>query len=72
MTFARIRSAPWTCQWGRFGVTTEDLGLAGSRVDDVFWACHHPRRGPHVSIVARDECARCQFWKEADRLQTRG
>ena len=32
-----IRRVPWTCEWGRFGVATEDLGSAGTRVDDVFW-----------------------------------
>lgn len=38
-----IRRVPWTCQWARFGLAVEDLGPAGSRVDDVFWACHNPR-----------------------------
>ena len=37
-----IRPVPWTCEWGRFGVAVEDLGAGRSRVDDVFWACHHP------------------------------
>jgi hypothetical protein len=23
-----IRRVPWTCEWGRFGVATEDLGPA--------------------------------------------
>ena len=45
MTGYKIRRVPWTCRWGRFGVAVEDLGST-SRVDDVFWACHNPVRGP--------------------------
>ena len=65
-----IRRVPWTCQWGRFGVATEDLGPAGTRVDDVFWACHHPTRAPRLRLTGRDECEYCPFWEEADRLHT--
>ena len=71
MSFQKIRHVPWTCQWGRFGIAIEDLGAAGSRVDDVFWACHHPRRGPDVSVTRRDECEHCQFWMATERLTPR-
>ena len=69
MNLHSIRRVPWTCQWGRFGVVTEELGAGSSRVDDVFWACHHPRGGPEVSIIGRDECKRCRFWIEAPRFR---
>jgi hypothetical protein len=64
-----IRRVPWTCEWGRFGVATEDLGAVGTRVDDVFWACHHPSRAPHLQITGRDGCDLCPFWEEAVRLR---
>jgi hypothetical protein len=64
-----IRRVPWTCEWGWFGVATEDLGAAGTKVDDVFWACHHPTRAPHLRLTARDECQDCPFWEEAARLR---
>ncbi len=64
-----FRRVPWTCEWGRFGVATEDLGPMGTRVDDVFWACHHPLRSPHLRMTARDECARCPCWELAARLR---
>ena len=64
-----IRRVPWTCQWGRFGVAVEDLGAGHSRVDDVFWACHHPSRAPDVRVTKRDECERCPLWIEAGRLR---
>ncbi len=64
-----IRRVPWTCHWGRFGVAVEDLGLAGSKVDDVFWACHHPRRAPELRVTKRDDCEYCPFWEEAARLR---
>jgi hypothetical protein len=64
-----IRRVPWTCHWGRFGVAVEDLGLGRSKVDDVFWACHHPRRAPELRLMKRDECEHCQFWEEAARLR---
>ena len=68
MNLSILRRVPWTCEWGRFGVTTEDLGTAGTRVDDVFWACHHPTRAPQFRVTARDECVRCPFWQAAARL----
>lgn len=64
-----IRRVPWTCDWGRFGVVTEDLGAGRSRVDDVFWACHHPHRAPDLQLMKRGECERCPFWIEAARLR---
>lgn len=65
----RIRRVPWTCEWGRFGVAIQELG-AGPRVDDVFWACHHPDRSPELRLTKRGECASCPYWLEAARLQT--
>jgi hypothetical protein len=64
-----IRRAPWTCEWGRFGVVVEDLAVQGSRVDDVFWACHHPSRAPDVRMTRRGECEDCPFWIEAARFR---
>ncbi len=43
MKLSILRRVPWTCEWGRFGVTTEDLGTAGTRVDDVFCLKTSPR-----------------------------
>jgi hypothetical protein len=63
-----IRRVPWTCKWGRFGVATEDLGQAGARIDDVFWACHHPTRAPRLRLTVRDECEQCPHWEAAARL----
>ena len=63
-----IRRVPWTCEWGRFGVAIEDLG-SRSRVDDVFWACHHPGRSPELRLMKRGECEQCPFWVAAARLQ---
>jgi hypothetical protein len=64
-----IRRVPWTCHWGRFGVAVEDLGLAGPKVDDVFWACHHPAREPELRLTKCGECEQCPFWEEAARLR---
>ena len=66
-----IRRVPWTCQWARFGLAVEDLGPAGSRVDDVFWACHNPRACT-LRLITRDECERCPFWEKAARLHQVG
>ena len=60
-----LRRVPWTCHWGRFGVAIEDLGGGRSRVDDVFWACHNPRRDPDVRLTKRAECEQCADWTEA-------
>jgi hypothetical protein len=68
-TFRRV---PWTCKWGRFGVATEDLGAVGTRVDDVFWACHHPTRAPRLRLTARNECERCPFWEVSAHLRQVG
>lgn len=65
-----LRRVPWTCEWGRFGVATEDLGQDRSRVDDVFWACHYPKGAPGgVRLTRRGECETCPFWTEAARLR---
>ena len=64
-----IRRVPWTCEWGRFGVAIEELGAGQSRVDDVFWACHHPSRELGLCLMKRGECERCPFWIEASRLR---
>lgn len=63
-----VRRVPWTCEWGRFGVVTEDLGASRSRVDDVFWACHYPKDAPRVRLTNRGECEHCPFWTQAARL----
>jgi hypothetical protein len=64
-----IRRVPWTCEWGRFGVAIEELAAGQSRVDDVFWACHHDRRESGLRLMKRRECERCPFWMEAARLR---
>lgn len=69
MNSYRIRRTLWTCEWGRFGVAVEDLGAGRSRVDDVFWACHHPSGAAGIWVTKRDECERCPFWTEAARLR---
>jgi len=64
-----IRRVPWTCEWGRVGVAVEDLGAGRSRVDEVFWACHHPSSATGIRVTRRDECERCPSWREAARLR---
>jgi hypothetical protein len=68
MTGYQTRRVPWTCRWGRFGVAIEDLGST-SRVDDVFWACHNPVRGPDTRVTKRADCENCPFWETAPRLR---
>jgi hypothetical protein len=68
MNATSIRRVPWTCRWGRFGVMTEDLGPAGSRVEDVFWGCNHPTRAPERRHTRRLECETCPYWEEAARF----
>jgi hypothetical protein len=63
-----IRRVPWTCRWGRFGVAVEATGL-GSRVDDVFWACHQPTRAPNLRLTKRYECEECPFWEARDSVE---
>jgi hypothetical protein len=63
-----LRRVPWTCEWGRFGVAVEQLSWIDSRVDDVFWACHHPVRLPELRVVSRHECESCPAWVPAPRL----
>ena len=67
-----IRRVPWTCEWGRFGVVIEELGVDRSRVDDVFWGCHYPPEAPHVRTTTRGECEHCPFWIQAARLRANG
>jgi hypothetical protein len=64
-----IRRVPWTCEWGRFGVAIQELGAGRSRVDDVFWGCHHPSRAPDLRLMKRAECERCPYWVEAAHLR---
>ena len=68
MTGYPIRRTPWTCRWGRFGVAIEDLGSTW-KVDEKFWACHNPDRGPDVEVTKRAECEHCAFWRLAPRLR---
>jgi hypothetical protein len=68
MYASTLKRVPWTCEWGRFGVAVQDLGGGDSRVDDVFWACHHPGRAPELRLTKRGECERCPHWIEAARL----
>jgi len=69
MNVNTIRPVPWTCEWGRFGVAVEELGAGRSRIDDVFWACHHPSCATGIRVTIREECERCPFWIEAARLR---
>jgi hypothetical protein len=64
-----IRRVPWTCEWGRFGVLSEDLGDGRARVDDVFWGCHCPGYGAAPRLTKRGECETCPFWTEAARRE---
>jgi hypothetical protein len=64
-----IRRVPWTCRWGRFGVSVDDTGMA-SRVDDVFWVCHQPDWAPESRLTRRGECDLCPFWEVAPRLHS--
>jgi hypothetical protein len=66
MTPRTLRRVPWTCQWGRFGVAVEQVTPTESRVDDVFWACHHP--SAEIRSVSRRECETCPDWVPASRL----
>jgi hypothetical protein len=63
-----VRHVPWTCEWGRIGLAVEQLSPADSRVDDVFWACHHHIRAPEIRLVSRAECTICPEWTPASRL----
>jgi hypothetical protein len=60
-----IAQRPWTCRFGRTGVTIEELDAVRSRVDDVFWACRRTGRIPPLKITTRAECAECPFWEPA-------
>jgi len=68
MAILGFRQEPWTCRWGRFGVTVEQRAAASARVDDVFWACHHPARPAGVHVMHRRQCAECPLWELAPRL----
>jgi hypothetical protein len=63
-----LRRVPWTCEWGRFGVAIESLTPTDSRVDDVFWACHHPVIAPRFTTLTCGECSTCPLWHAASRL----
>jgi hypothetical protein len=64
-----IAQRPWTCRFGRTGVTIEEIDAVRSRVDDVFWACHRTGRIPALKITTRAECAECPFWEPAPNLR---
>ena len=64
---ANLRHVPWTCEWGRFGAAVEQLTSSESRVDDVFWVCHHPVLAPHVKVLTSAECRTCPLWNPASR-----
>lgn len=64
-----VRHVPWTCEWGRYGVAVQQVGPGESRVDGVFWVCHHPDQSPEVRSVTRQECESCPEWIPATRLQ---
>ena len=68
MNLRNLRCVPWTCEWGRFGMTAEQLASGGSRVDGVFWACHHPGLAPDIRLIVRGECESCPLWTLAARL----
>jgi hypothetical protein len=63
MNIRTIHRRPWTCRFGRFGVTIEQLGPETSRVDDVFWACHRPAAALPLKVTTRDECENCPWWE---------
>lgn len=66
MTTHTIRRVPWTCRWGRFGVTIEDRASV-PRVDDVFWACHQPEHD--LRLTKRDECEHCPHWEARSNIR---
>jgi hypothetical protein len=68
MNTRTIRRTPWTCRFGRFGVTVEPLGSEASRVDDVFWACCQPARTTAARMTTRGECERCPWWEASARF----
>lgn len=69
MNLHRVRRRPWTCRFGRLGVTVEQITFDTSRVDDVFWACHRPTRTPPLTLTTGAECEECSFWESAPRLK---
>lgn len=69
MSTGRIRCRPWTCRFGRVGVTIEELGPEASKVDDVFWACHRPAAVPPLKVATRDECENCPWWEASRRFE---
>jgi hypothetical protein len=50
-------------------VAIEELRGGVSRVDDVFWACHHPQRARKIQLTKRDDCENCPFWVESARFR---
>jgi hypothetical protein len=63
-----IRQTPWTCRFGRFGVTVAQLRPETPRVDDVFWACCQSARMPAPRLTTRGECEECSFWEASPRF----
>jgi hypothetical protein len=62
-----VRRVPWTCQWGRFGVAVE-ADASSSKVDAVFWGCHHPIRAPRLQLTRCGECETCRYWEPSSRF----
>jgi hypothetical protein len=48
-------------------VAIEELSN-GSRVDDMFWACHHPERAPELRLTRRGECETCPSWESKEGI----
>ena len=68
MNARTIRRRPWTCRFGRFGVTIEQLGPDTSRVDEVFWTCRRPPSSPVLRLATRDGCEDCPLWAASARF----
>lgn len=69
MTIGSIRRRPWTCRFGRCGVTIEQVGPDSSRVDGVFWACHRAGATPPIKVTTPGECARCPWWEASSHVE---
>jgi hypothetical protein len=68
MNVSSIRQGPWTCRFGRWCVTIEQLGRDMSRVDEVIWACRRATPGLVFRLPTRDECEECPYWEASGRF----
>jgi hypothetical protein len=68
MNLRTIKPQPWTCRFGRLGTTVEQVTVATSKVDQVFWACHQPTQRS-LRVIAPDECEHCPGWELAARFE---